>query len=247
MNKGGDKMNPLQEIWDYLEKYLRVENALEQGFSNGKYTKILADYAKKVTAIDVSEEFLKIASENLKNYNNIELTLMDALHMQFEDKSFDVLLNTSFHEFDLSGEVYSVDLELKRRILEEMIRVSNTIIFVEPTENAVTNELFKVFNPNENHSDRIKQSNELIESFMKENGYTLVEKGLTFNEDKFASKEELECEMLDWWADIKIPKDDAEKQEMIEQIDAILKQANMLQDLRVSEEIAYRVFQKNEE
>lgn len=237
-------MKPLQEIWNDLEKYLKVENALEQGFSNGKYTKILADYAKKVTAIDVSEDFLKLAKENLKDYNNIELMLMDAEHMLFEDKSFDVLLNTSFHEFDLSGEVYSVDLDLKRRILEEMIRVSNIIIFVEPTENAVTNELFKVFNPNENHSDRIKQSNELIESFMEEKGYTLVEKGLTFNEDKFERQEELELEMLDWWADIKIPKDDAEKQAMIEQIDTILENADMLKDLRVREEICYKVFKK---
>lgn len=240
-------MKPLQEIWSDLEKYLRVENALEQGFSNGKYTKVLASYAKHVKAIDVSEEFLKLASENLKDYNNIELMLMDAENMEFEDKSFDVLLNTSFHEFDLSGEVYSVDLDLKRRILEEMIRVSNTIIFVEPTENAVTNELFKVFNPNENHSDRIRQSNKLIETFMEENGYTLVEKGLTFNEDRFTTREELELEMLDWWADIKIPKDDVEKQAMIKQIDAILENANMLQDLRVSEEICYRVLQKRGE
>ncbi len=240
-------MKPLQEIWSDLEKYLRVENALEQGFSNGKYTKVLASYAKHVKAIDVSEDFLNMARENLKDYNNVELMLMDAENMKFEDKSFDVLLNTSFHEFDLSGEVYSVDLDLKRRILEEMIRVSNTIIFVEPTENAVTNELFKVFNPNENHSDRIRKSNELIESFMEENGYTLVEKGLTFNEDRFVTREELELEMLDWWADIKIPKDETEKQAMIEQIDEILENADMLQDLRVSEEICYRVFQKRGE
>lgn len=237
-------MKPLEEIWKDLEKYLRVENALEQGFSNGKYTKILAKYAKSVTAIDVSEDFLKLASENLKEFDNVKLMLMDAEHMSFFDKQFDCLLNTSFHEFDLSGEEYHLDLELKKRILKEMIRVSNTIIFVEPTENAVTNELFKVFNPNENHSDRIKQSNELIETFMAENGYELVEKGFTFNEDKFASLEELENEMLDWWADIKVPKDEDEKKAMIEQIDEILKNANMLQDLRVTEEICYRVLKK---
>ncbi len=236
-------MKPLQEIWGDLEKYLRVENALEQGFSNGKYTSILANYAKNVTAIDVSEDFLKMAEENLKDYNNVHLMLMDALNMQFADKSFDVLLNTSFHEFDLSGEVYSVDLELKKRILEEMIRVSNTIIFVEPTENAVTNELFKVFNPNENHSDRIKQSNKLIESFMKENNYELVESGLTYNEDVFNNQEELEEEMLAWWADIKIPQNEADKKEMIKQIDSILENATMLEKLHVIEEIGYKVYQ----
>lgn len=235
-------MKPLQEIWSYLEKYLRVENALEQGFSNGKYTEILAKYAKKVIAIDVSEDFLHIAKENLKKYSNIDLMLMDAENMQFSNKQFDILLNTSFHEFDLSGETYSIDLDLKERILKEMIRVSDTILFIEPTENAVTNELFKVFNPNENHSDRIKQSNTLIENFMQKNGYELLEKGLTFNEDVFSTQEELEEEMLNWWADIKIPKNQEEKLEMIKNIDMILEKANMLKDLHVVEEIGYRLY-----
>ncbi len=237
-------MKPLQEIWEDLREYLRVENALEQGFSNGNYTKILAKFAKNVTAIDVSDNFLSLAKENLKSYHNIKLMIMDAERMSFEDKSFDVLLNTSFHEFDLSGDIYSVNLELKERILKEMIRVSDCIIFVEPTENAVTNELFKVFNPNENHSDRIHQSNGLITSFMKEHGYTLVKQGLTYNEDKFETQEELENEMLDWWADIKIPKDKHEKLEMIKQIDKILEEAGMLEDLRVREEIKYRVYRR---
>lgn len=237
-------MISFEEMWKKLENYLKVDNALEQGFSNGKYTKILAEFAKNVTAIDVSEEFLKIAQDNLKNYDNVNLMIMDAENMQFEDKSFDVLLNTSFHEFDLSGEIYSVDLELKKRILKEMIRVSDCIVFVEPTENAVTNELFKVFNPNENHSDRIHQSNELIENFMKKHEYTLVEKGLTYNEDKFENQAELENEMLDWWADIKIPQSENEKQTMITQIDKILESAGMLEELHVIEEIGYKVYRR---
>ena len=235
------------EMWKRLEKYLKVDNALEQGFSNGKYTKELAKYAKHVTGIDLSMDFLEMAKENLANCSNVELLIMDAEKMQFEDKSFDVLLNTSFHEFDLSGDIYSVDLELKRRILKEMVRVSNCIIFVEPTENAVTNELFKVFNPNENHSDRIYQSNSLIADFMKEQGYVLVESGLTFNKDTFATQKDLENEMLDWWSDIKVPQNDEEKEEMIKQMDSILEKAGMLQDLYVTEEIGFKVYKKGEE
>ena len=240
-------MKPLSEIWKDLEKYLKVNKALEQGFSNGKYTEILAKYAENVTAIDVSEDFYNIAKENLKNYDNIILMLMDAEKMQFSDKSFDVLLNTSFHEFDLSMDQYSIDLELKKRILLEMIRVSDTIIFVEPTERAVTNDLFRVFNPNENHSDRIMQSNNLIEKVMKENNYELLEKGTTFNRDEFSTKAELEEEMLAWWSDIKIPNSDSEKNQMIKQIDEILNRAGMLKDLQVTEEIAYRVFRRKED
>lgn len=233
-----------EEMWKKIEKYLKVENALEQGFSNGKYTRILAKYAKHVVGIDLSEDFYNIAKENLKDLGNIDLKIMDATKMSFDDKSFDVLLNTSFHEFDLSGEVYSLDLDLKKRILEEMIRVTDCIIFIEPTEKAVTNELFKVFNPNENHSDRIEKSNKLINSVLTDNGYTLVESGLTFNRDDFETKEELEQEMLNWWSDIKIPSTEEEKNRMISQIDNILENADMLQELQVTEEIGYKVYRR---
>lgn len=237
-------MISFEKMWRKLEKYLKVENALEQGFSNGKYTRELAKYAKRVVGIDVSEDFYNMAKENLKDLDNIELKIMDATKMTFNDKSFDVLLNTSFHEFDLSGEIYSLDLNLKKRILEEMMRVSDCIIFIEPTENAVTNELFKVFNPNENHSDRIKKSNELIDSVLKENGYALVESGLTYNRDEFETQEELEQEMLDWWADIKIPATEDERKAMVKQIDEILENAGMLKELQVTEEIRYKVLRR---
>lgn len=233
-----------EEMWKKIEKYLKVENALEQGFSNGRYTRILAKYAKHVVGIDLSEDFYNIAKENLKDLGNIDLKIMDATKMSFDDKSFNVLLNTSFHEFDLSGEVYSLDLDLKKRILEEMIRVTDCIIFIEPTEKAVTNELFKVFNPNENHSDRIEKSNKLINSVLTDNGYTLVESGLTFNRDDFETKEELEQEMLNWWSDIKIPSTEEEKNRMISQIDNILENADMLQELQVTEEIGYKVYRR---
>lgn len=238
-------MKTLQELWSELSKYLAVDNALEQGFSNGKYTRELARYAKHVIGIDLSQDFYNIATENLKDLDNVELKIMDAAKMDFKNNSFDVLLNTSFHEFDLSNDEYKVDLELKKRILKEMIRVSKTIIFVEPTENAVTNELFKVFNPNENHADRISKSNNLIDSFMLENGYQLIDKGLVYDRSEFASLEKLEQEMLDWWSDIKIPANDKEKEIMVAKIDDILENAGMLKDLQVTEDICYRVFRKD--
>ena len=233
------------EMWKKLERYLRVDKALEQGFSNGKYTKILAGYAKQVVGIDVDPNFLKIAKENLKGYNNVELLLMDAKKTTFNDKEFDVLLNTSFHEFDLSHGKFNMDLNLKREILEEMARLSDTIVFVEPTEDALTNELFKVFDSSEQHGIRIKKSNELIKKVLEEKGYKLVESGLTFNDDRFDSREELEEAMLDWWADIKIPANDEEKKEMISQIDKILEEAGMLQDLHVIEDVRYTIFQRS--
>ena len=232
------------EMWKKLEKYLSVDNALEQGFSNGKYTSVLARYAKNVVGIDVDPNFLAIATENLKEFNNIKLLLMDAKKTTFKDKEFDVLLNTSFHEFDLSHGTFSMNLDLKREILTEMIRLSNTIVFVEPTEDAVTNELFKVFDPSEQHGVRIAKSNELIRNFMAENGYELIDTGLTYNDDVFSSREELEEAMLDWWADIKVPANEEEKKDMIAQIDKILEDAGLLEGLHVIEDVRYNVFRK---
>jgi SAM-dependent methyltransferase len=239
-------LKTIDEVWQDLSKYLKSDRALEQGYSTGKYTKILAKYAKNVVAIDVSKEFFDIATENLKGINNVKLELMDAANMEFSDKSFDVLLNTSFHEFDLSGAVYSVDLELKRKILMEMMRVTNTIVFLEPSEDAVTNELFKVFNPNERHADRIRQSNALIDKVLPDNDFELIERGASYNEVIYNSLEELEEDVVGWWADIKVPANEEEKRLMIKNIDDILEKAGMLKDLKVIENVQYRVFQKKE-
>ena len=79
---------------------------------------------------------------------------------------------------------------------------------------------------------------------MAENGYKLVESGLTYNDDKFGSRKELEEAMLDWWADIKVPANEDEKRKMIAQIDDILEKAGMLKKLHVIEDIGYHVWQR---
>ena len=238
------KMIRSDQMWKKLEPFLRVDKALEEGFSNGKYTKILAKYAKNVMAIDVSEDFLKIATEYLKNIDNVKLKLMNAQRLEFPNKSFDILLNSSFHEFDLVNGEYSLNLKLKEKIVKEMIRVSNTIVFVEPDVEAVTNELFKVFSPIEKHADRIRQSNYLIEEVMNKYNYKKVLDGYSFNEDKYKTKQELEEDMLSWWADIKVPSNSEDKMSMIDQIDQILDKAGMLAQLKVVEKVKYWVFRK---
>ena len=82
---------------------------------------------------------------------------------------------------------------------------------------------------------------------MNDNNYELIETGLTYNDDKFRSQEELEEEMLDWWADIKVPANEKEKKAMIAQIDAILEKAGVLKDLHVIEELRYNVYKRKSE
>lgn len=135
--------------------------------------------------------------------------------------------------------------ERLRQIGAEYV-IINAKVFVEPTEDAVTNELFTVFDPSEQHGVRIAASNKLIKEYLEENGYKLVETGLTYNDDEFSSREELEEAMLDWWADIKVPTNDEEKREMISKIDAILEKHGLLKDLHVIEDVRYNVFKKED-
>ncbi len=65
--------------------------------------------------------------------------------------------------------------------------------------------------------------------------------------DKFNSKEELEQEMLDWWADIKIPATAEERAVMVEKIDQVLTEADMLDKLIVNEISEYRIFEKKKQ
>ena len=52
--------------------------------------------------------------------------------------------------------------------------------------------------------------------------------------------------MLDWWAEVKVPANEEEKQEMIKKIDDILETENMLTDLCFHDVFRYAVYKKKE-
>ena len=99
---------------------------------------------------------------------------------------------------------------------------SKKIIFMEPHEESVTNELFKVFDPNEDHAQRILNTKECIRSFAIKYGYSINELVKSTSLNQFDSREQLLNEMLNWWSDIKIPKDKNEEKEMKSKIQNIL-------------------------
>lgn len=222
-------------MWEEISKYLKNKKVLEIGCGMGQKTRNILKYTNNITAIDISEENIKIAKEQYKDVH-ISFVTMNASNLLFEDKSFDIIITTdSFHE---------IDPKIQDKVLQEMARCSNTIIFVEPDEISVTNELFKVFDPNENHSLRIKDSMKKAFSYMKKNKYILKEKGSYNDTTIFSSKEEMYDTLLNWWNDIKIPKDNTEKNEMISKIKIILEKYNMLENMEVFEKINYYIFEK---
>lgn len=223
-------------MWEYLEKYLANKKVLEIGCGTGQKTANISKYAKEVVAIDISSDNIALAKERLNECKNTIFITMNASKLSFEDNSFDIIITTdSFHE---------IDPKIQSSVLSEMMRVSNLIIFVEPDEVSVTNELFKVFDSNEDHSLRIKNSMDLAFTTMKNYNYKLIEKGYYDDKTGFSSKKEM-CEtMLDWWNDIKVPANDSEKKQMIDKIEEILIEFDMLDKLEVFETIHYYVFER---
>ena len=222
-------------MWKNLSKYLKNKKVLEIGCGTGEKTRNIYNYTDNITAIDISDENIKIAKGNFES-NKITFLAMDASRLEFEDKSFDVVITTdSFHE---------INPQIQDAVLKEMIRCANTIILIEPDEISVTNELFKVFDSNENHSLRIRNSLNKAFSFMEKSNYILKESGSYDDVTKFTSKEDMFETLLDWWNDVKVPKDISEKIQMINQIKKILEDFDMLDKMKIFEKVHYYVFVK---
>ena len=240
-------MKTFEDMWEELRPYLTCEKGLDEGYADGKYTRYFARYCKHIVGVDISEDFYKKAKENLKDLDNVELKIMDALKVDYPDKYFGVILCTSFHEFDLSGmDEFKMDLDLKTRILKEMTRLSDTIVFAEISPDNLSAPLYQIFNPVEDHALRTRTSNDLIDKVLKEAGYERLICDVAVDKIPFNSKEEFENEMLDWWSEVYVPKTEEERQSMIAKIDEVLERKNFLTNLCFDDELRYTVYKKEQ-
>jgi len=219
-------------------KQTRDKDVLEIGCGDGSYTQIIQKYAKSLKSIDLLQMFIDM---NIKENSapNTEFLLMDASNLKFNDKFFDVVFSSSFHE---------IDHEKQTDMLNEAMRVlkdNGLLIFIDPTEESVTNDLFKVFDPNENHGERIKKSASIMKNYMQQNGYKLLQYETGQIDMVFDDITELDNTMLDWWSDIIIPKDDAERQILVDKIHKTLK-GKGLEEKTVIEKIQIYIFRKEE-
>lgn len=81
----------LQRMADMLGN--DIEMALDVATGGGHTAVKMAEYAKKVTAVDITTEMLNEARQlaDIKDLTNIEFMLMDVHQLDFSDKSFDVV------------------------------------------------------------------------------------------------------------------------------------------------------------
>lgn len=202
------------EIIKTICQEISGKKVLEIGCGRGDYTKKV--YSDKVdySAIDFLASRIEEAK---KNIIGPKFYAMDAKELKFKDNYFDTVIGFNcFHE---------LPQEIQEQALEEMLRVCKNkglLIFVDPREESPTNKLWKPFNPNENHAQRIANSNKKIFDLI-DSGKAKLKKDINFFEKHdFESKEKMYETMLTWWDDIKVPKNETEKQEMLKEIQEIL-------------------------
>lgn len=80
------------EILFVLDKINSQDTVLDLGCGYGRVAVRLAEKAKKVVGIDISEENIRLANERFKPSGSIEYFVMDAADLKFPDEHFDVTI-----------------------------------------------------------------------------------------------------------------------------------------------------------
>lgn len=80
---------------DYLRRHLprRCENALEIGCGTGEFTRLLAARARRVVAVDLSPQMIRLARQQSTAYSNIEYVQGDALSLSLPAESYDCIVS----------------------------------------------------------------------------------------------------------------------------------------------------------
>ena len=78
---------------DSLLKYVpeSCENALEMGCGTGAFARELGKRCKRVVAIDMSEEMIRVARRRSVGIENVEFELADAMRWEFPKAHFDFI------------------------------------------------------------------------------------------------------------------------------------------------------------
>ncbi len=68
-----------------------LKNVLELGCGNGTYSKVLAKNANTLLATDLSGEMVKVSSQRLKAFPNVNVEKTDCFHLTYPENSFDTI------------------------------------------------------------------------------------------------------------------------------------------------------------
>ena len=136
--------NPPKLIQEFLdgevkfvkEHLVKGKTILEIGCGYGRLLEILSGSAKKVVGIDFSQRMISLAKERLKNHSNVEVDIMEANALKFEDNFFDyvVCLDNSF------GNMPNIEEEVIRE-MKRVCKKDGEIIISVFSENAKDSQI----------------------------------------------------------------------------------------------------------
>lgn len=122
-----------------LLKYVpqNCENALEIGCGTGAFARELAKRCKRVVAIDMSEEMIRVARKSAAGIENVEFELADAMAREFPQAQFDFVCSiATLHHLEQSkllvkmkgalkanGVLVVLDLVESSRLVERVLDV----------------------------------------------------------------------------------------------------------------------------
>lgn len=94
-NKTFEWYGEYKDLREYLKKYLKEDlEILIIGCGNSELSSQMYDDGfKKITNIDFSDVVIKeMQKKNFKKRKDLKFIVMDILHMEFENESFDIIL-----------------------------------------------------------------------------------------------------------------------------------------------------------
>lgn len=135
MNRAGQTLESIQsdfdriallpdETWNHNRHYHRYlinqlpehcGHILEIGCGTGEFSRLLAERAEKVLAVDLSPQMIRLAKERSKLYPNIDFVESDVMTYQLPDNQFDCIATlTTLHHLPMTNILKKVNEALKR-------------------------------------------------------------------------------------------------------------------------------------
>jgi ubiquinone/menaquinone biosynthesis C-methylase UbiE len=96
---------------------------LEIGCGTGSFTRIFATSKAEITAIDISDELTRIASENLFQYQNVKV-ITSSFENLGEDKKYDAVIGSSV--------LHHLDIEPALSHIYRLLKPGGIMSFAEP-------------------------------------------------------------------------------------------------------------------
>jgi SAM-dependent methyltransferase len=133
----GDRWQAVEKYYavtesSHAEYHARIMSAasgadvLEYGCGEGSSAFVLAERGAKVTGIDISPERIRLATgeARARGLENVSFRVMNAEHLEFDDKTFDLICGTSI--------IHHLDLDRSSAELARTLKPAGRAVFLEP-------------------------------------------------------------------------------------------------------------------